>query len=76
MIEESVNFRGIILNLFDTAGIRESADIVETIGINMAMKKISESDLILFLLDGTRELSEDDFKIYDLVKIKCNCYNK
>ena len=70
MIEESVNFRGIILNLFDTAGIRESADIVETIGINMAMKKISESDLILFLLDGTRELSEDDFKIYDLVKNK------
>ena len=70
VIEESVNFRGIILNLFDTAGIRESADIVETIGINMAMKKISESDLILFLLDGTRELSEDDFKIYDLVKNK------
>ena len=70
VIEESVNFRGIILNLFDTAGIRESADIVETLGIHRAMKKISESDLILFLLDGTRELSEDDFKIYDLVKNK------
>lgn len=70
IIEESVNFKGIILNLFDTAGIRESEDVVEAIGINMSKKKIEESDLILFLLDGTRELSDDDFKIYDLVKDK------
>ncbi|BAK81904.1 tRNA uridine-5-carboxymethylaminomethyl(34) synthesis GTPase MnmE [Candidatus Arthromitus sp. SFB-rat-Yit] len=70
IIEEVVNFRGIVLNLFDTAGIRKSNDIVESIGINMTKEKIEESTLILFLLDGTTELSDEDFKIYELIKDK------
>lgn len=70
IIEESVDIGGVILNLFDTAGIRESSDIVESIGINMAKEKVFESDLILFVLDSTRCLDEEDYKIYELVKDK------
>lgn len=70
IIEEVVNFRGIVLNLFDTAGIRKSNDTVESIGINMTKEKIEESMLILFLLDGTKELSDEDFEIYELIKDK------
>ncbi len=70
VIEEFVDFGGIILNLFDTAGIRESDDLVEKIGIDMALEKINESDLIFFLLDSNRELEEDDYKIFDIIKNK------
>lgn len=70
IIEESVDIGGVILNLFDTAGIRESSDIVESIGIDMAKEKVFESDLILFVLDSTRCLDDEDYKIYELVKDK------
>ena len=70
IIEEKVDIGGIILNLFDTAGIRESSDVVESIGINMAKDKIKESDLIFFVLDLTRDLDEEDFRIYELIKDK------
>lgn len=70
IIEESVDIGGVILNLCDTAGIRDSSDIVESIGINMAKEKIIECDLILFVLDSTRDLDDEDYKIYELVKNK------
>lgn len=70
VIEEFVDFGGIILNLFDTAGIRESDDLVEKIGINMALEKINESDLIFFLLDSNRDLEDEDLKIFEIIKNK------
>lgn len=70
VIEESVDIGGITLTLFDTAGIRESNDVVESIGIDMAKNKINDSDLILFLLDSTRDIENEDIEIYNLVKNK------
>ena len=74
VIEEFVDFGGVILNLFDTAGIRESCDLVEQIGINKTFDKINESDLIFFMLDSTREIDDEDFKIYDLVENKTTIF--
>lgn len=70
IVEEVVNFDGVILNLFDTAGIRKTNDVVESIGINKAKEKTNESDLILFILDSSRDINEEDISIYDLVKDK------
>lgn len=70
IIEESVNFGGIILNLFDTAGIRKSSDVIESIGIDMAKNQLEHSELILFVMDSSRPLDEDDIKIYNLIKEK------
>lgn len=70
IVEEIVNIDGIILNLFDTAGIRKTEDVVESIGINKAKEKVNESSLIFFILDSTRLLNNEDMEIYDLVKDK------
>ncbi len=70
IIEEKVDIGGVILNLFDTAGIRESNDVVESIGINMAKEKIEDSDLILFVLDITRNLDEEDINILKFIENK------
>lgn len=60
VLEVPVTIRGIPLRLADTAGIRESGDIVERIGIERARKLAAEADLILLILDTSRPLSEDD----------------
>ena len=70
IVEEVVNVNGIILNLFDTAGIRETNDVVESIGINKAKEKINESNLIFFIIDSNRELDKEDAEIYNLIKNK------
>jgi tRNA modification GTPase len=69
-IEGSINIGGIILNLIDTAGIRESDDIVERIGIDKAKAVIEEAELILFVLDQSEPLTEDDEKLLELTKHK------
>ncbi len=70
IIRESVNFYDIPLNLYDTAGIRESNNIVESIGINMAKDQIKESDLLFFLIDSTKDITEEDIYIFNLIKDK------
>lgn len=62
-LEELVNIDGITLNIVDTAGIHDTEDIVEKIGVNKAMQTISDADLILYIVDGTRQLDENDDKI-------------
>lgn len=62
-LEELVNIDGITLNIVDTAGIHDTDDIVEKIGVNKAMQTISDADLILYIVDGTRQLDENDDKI-------------
>ncbi len=67
-IEETVNLRGIPISLVDTAGIRETKDPVEIIGVRRTLQKIEEADVILFVVDGSRPLTEEDMRIYDQVK--------
>lgn len=65
IIEESVIFEGLSVRLLDTAGIRHTDDIVEQEGINRALGKISEADLVLAVFDASREFSQEDQLIYD-----------
>ena len=60
IVEGSINIGGIILNLIDTAGIRESNDVVEKIGINKAKEVIGEAELILYVLDNNQALTDED----------------
>ena len=71
-IEESIRLGEIHLKLVDTAGIRETEDVVEKIGIKRSYSQIEEADLILYMLDVTRELDEDDLRLMEQLKGK-NC---
>lgn len=68
VIEEVVNLKGIPLILVDTAGIRNTDDIVENIGVEKSKKMIEKADLILFVVDGGRPLEAEDFEIHDAIK--------
>lgn len=70
IIEEYVNIDGIPLKIVDTAGIRDTEDIVEKIGVDRAKDMVEEADLIIALFDVSEELSEDDKKIIDIVRGK------
>ena len=69
-IEESFRFGGLVLNLADTAGIRESGDEVERIGIERAKETLESADLIFLLLDGSRALTEEDERLIALCRGK------
>lgn len=68
VIEEVVNLKGIPLVLVDTAGIRKTDDLVENIGVEKSKKLIESADLILFVVDGSRPLDEEDMKIHKAIK--------
>lgn len=68
VIEEYVNVRGVPLRLVDTAGIRETEDIVERIGVERSRQVLKEADLILLVLNYSEELSEEDIKLFDATK--------
>ena len=68
IIEEVVNLKGIPLVLVDTAGIRKTDDLVENIGVEKSKKLIESADLILFVVDGSRPLDEEDMKIHEAIK--------
>src|SRR5699024_2409947 len=63
VIEEFVNVRGIPLQLIDTAGIRDTDDVVEQFGVERSKKVLTESDLILFVLNNNDELTDEDVAI-------------
>lgn len=63
IIEEVVNIRGLPLRMIDTAGIRETEDIVEKEGVRLTLEKIPEADLVLLVIDGSRPLDNDDWMI-------------
>ena len=69
-IEEFVTINGIPLKLIDTAGIREGKDEVEKIGIEKSIKAANEADLIIAIFDSSKELSDEDMEILDLIKNK------
>lgn len=68
VIEEVVNLKGIPLVLVDTAGIRKTDDLVENIGVEKSKKLIESADLILFVVDGSRPLDEEDIRIHEAIK--------
>lgn len=67
IIEEYINLDGIPVKIIDTAGIRETEDIVEKIGVERSREKIQEADLVLLVLDSSRELDDEDKEIIDSV---------
>ena len=67
-IEEIINIKGIPLIMVDTAGIRKTCDEVENIGVQKSKKMLKEADLVLFVLDSSREFSEEDREIYDSIE--------
>src|SRR5699024_11115274 len=68
VIEEYVNVRGVPLKLVDTAGIRETEDTVEKIGVERSQKVLNDSDLILFVLDYHEELTDEDKRLFEAVQ--------
>ena len=66
-IRQTVNFNGIPLNLIDTAGIRFTDDKVEKIGVEKSLSTINKADLIIFIIDSSRNISNEDKKIIDIL---------
>lgn len=75
-IEEYVNINGIPLNIIDTAGIRKTDDTVEKIGVEKALAKVDEADLIMIVLDASKKLEDEDIEILKLVESKKVIYLK
>jgi tRNA modification GTPase len=66
IIEETVRLGDIVLHVIDTAGIRNTEDVIEKIGVDRAKEKVSEADLVLYILDSTSELDDEDKDIISL----------
>ena len=67
VLEEQINLNGIVLNIIDTAGIRDTDDIVEKIGVDKARKYVKDADLILYVVDASTNLDENDREIMELL---------
>ncbi|MDD2377479.1 MAG: tRNA uridine-5-carboxymethylaminomethyl(34) synthesis GTPase MnmE [Bacilli bacterium] len=70
IVEGTISIDGIILNIVDTAGIRETDDIVESIGVKKSLELIDKSDLILYVLNNNEEISKDDLEILSKLEDK------
>ncbi len=68
VVEGEINLNGIVLHLLDTAGIRDSEDQIELIGVNKTKKTIKNADLAIVLLDASKELDKEDQEILSLVE--------
>ena len=65
VIEEFVNIKGIPLKIVDTAGIRETEDIVEKIGVEKSKESLNSADLVIIVLDSSKELTDEDREILE-----------
>ena len=68
VLEEQINLNGIILNVIDTAGIRETEDVVEKIGVDRAKQYLNNADLVIYVVDTSTALDENDFEIMEMLK--------
>ena len=68
VVEGSANIDGIVLHLYDTAGIRDSNDKIESIGIEKSKKTIKEADIVVVVLDGSNDLGDEDKRILEFTK--------
>ena len=69
-VEGIISIDGIILNIIDTAGIRQTNDIVESIGVNKSIDLIDKSDLVILLLNNNEEITEEDIELLEKIKDK------
>lgn len=69
-LEENINIDGLSLKIIDTAGIRDTVDIVEQIGVKRAKDLAKEADLIIFIVDSSKDLDDNDYEIMKLIKKK------
>ena len=67
VLEEQINLGGIVLNIIDTAGIRETEDVVERIGVEKAKKYMADADLVIYVVDTSTKLDKNDFEIMELL---------
>lgn len=70
IVEGQISINGILLNMIDTAGIRETEDIIEAIGVEKSLKIMDEADLILFMLNNNEELSKDIKELLEKISNK------
>ncbi len=68
IVEGSISIDGIVLNMIDTAGIRETDDLIESMGVEKSKELIHQADLVLLVIDGSMALDDDDYKLLDLNK--------
>ena len=69
-IEESIRLNDVTLNMIDTAGIRDTEDVIEKIGVDKAREYAKEADLIIFIVDVSKKLDSNDFEILEIIKGK------
>lgn len=69
-LEETINLSGIVLNVIDTAGIRDTNDIIERMGVEKAIRIASDADLIIYVLDSSTELDANDKDIFEMIADK------
>lgn len=72
VIEETVTLNGVPIRLIDTAGIRESSDVVERIGIERSIRSAEKADVVLFVVDGSSGFTQEDKRIAEILKGKGN----
>lgn len=70
ILEETIQIHGISLNIIDTAGIRSTEDVVEKIGVSRAKEYAKDADLIIYVVDSSTELDENDSEIIEMLKNK------
>ena len=68
VVEGEINLNGIVLHLLDTAGIREAKDVVESIGVERAKKTLDEAELVIVVLDSTKDIDENDKEILKITE--------
>ncbi len=68
VLQEQINLNGIILNIIDTAGIRDTDDVVEKIGVDKAKKYLNDADLVIYVVDTSTKLDENDYEIMEMLK--------
>lgn len=70
IIEEYINIKGIPVKVIDTAGIRETSDLVEKIGVERAKRYLKEAEMVLLIMDASMEITDEDRNIFEMVKDK------
>ena len=68
VLEEQINLNGVLLNVIDTAGIRDTEDVVEKIGVDRAKKYLKDADLVIYVVDTSTALDENDAEIMELLR--------
>ncbi len=70
IVEGSITLNGIMLNFIDTAGVRDTKDIVEQVGVEKSIEQIEKADLVILVLNNNEEITDDDLKLIEKVKEK------